>query len=184
VQIAAIVLEYVKVLAWPIVVLVALLLFRKSVQHWVRRLTTFEAEGFGVKLRGTGHTPRAVATWLAARQKVSPNIRFALASADAVDAAPNRDDFVRAAIEVLAEDGVEDPNIRLFFGIFRDDVEMVSKALASGAEPDATDIETLRAHSQRLNTDAIQRRIYERSKELARRRRDSPHSAISESVEK
>ena len=169
-EVAYIVLEYIKVLAWPAVVAVAVLLLRSPVTRLLDRIRSFEAEALGVKLKGTDQTPAEFATRLADTQMVNPSIPAAIQSAPGTTVTPTRDDYAQAAIELLAESGVGDPNVRLFLGVFRDDTDMVKSALESGADVNITDTQLLQKYAARLESPTAQKRVQELAVGIAERR--------------
>src|SRR5262245_29311764 len=124
-EIANLILEYVKVLAWPAVVIVAVLLFRAPFAAFLGRLRSLEAEAFGISVKGTDQTPSEVAARLATLHQISPNIPAKLQSAAPTVAAPMRSDYTQAAMEALVSAGIDDPDLRLFMGVFLNNVAMV-----------------------------------------------------------
>nr|VFJ55827.1 MAG: hypothetical protein BECKFW1821B_GA0114236_102420 [Candidatus Kentron sp. FW]VFJ58629.1 MAG: hypothetical protein BECKFW1821A_GA0114235_108410 [Candidatus Kentron sp. FW]VFJ76089.1 MAG: hypothetical protein BECKFW1821C_GA0114237_10983 [Candidatus Kentron sp. FW] len=55
-------------------------------------------------------------------------------------------------IKALFDSGEKDPNVRLFWGVLSDDVEMVKKALDEGADVNGTDKALIKRHYQALTT--------------------------------
>jgi hypothetical protein len=50
------------------------------------------------------------------------------------------------ALRALADNGVDDPDIRLLLGYLREDPEAVKAAVAAGANPHVTERELVRRH--------------------------------------
>ena len=157
-DIAHLVLEFLRVLIWPSIVVIVALLFRGSIATLLDRFKTVEAEGLGFKFKGTDQTPAEVQQRKAATPQPEATGKGRSARAAEVSFLPTRAEIVEATIEALVESGIRDPNLNLFLGVFRNDTEMVKQAVAAGANVNITDTQVLNMYATTLQEERIQTR--------------------------
>ncbi len=145
---SCILIEAIRSLAWPSVVIFLAVYFGNSVKRVIDRLSKFEAEGFGLRIYGVGITAGELQN-SQAKSHEQHGKQGDVASPSPLQL-PAREDMVFAQIQALLDSGVKDPDLDLFYGVFTHTAEIVRKALDSGASVTVTDTDVLRRYAKTL----------------------------------